>query len=578
MKDNGHNENKNEWKIVFTALKPKRLQIAIIAACTAIIYITSFTFPLTLQRGIDAALAEDSNKFYLMVSLSIGASLTEVIFSNWRLITITNIGTCLELLLCGRLMKTILSRAYSQKQLSPGNILNATNRISYVKEFALHTAPQTILEVGQAIISFVIIIHFSPIIAFTTAVIIALSVLTLKNRSSNLSRQLNEYNIKESRKQNAVSSIASSLKNIKHHALESFLYKRTLRHIKNATMSLRMLLLTSGTIQFWGSLTSRSLTLVILITGSIAMASKDLTIGEFLIIQLLASRLSTLLSGSSDFLTKYQEAKTALEKIRLLNELPAEQNPFPPNQKRELYKIFSLHNLTSRHSNNNVGLEDISLDLYSPGFIVFTGVSGSGKSTLAQTLIGLYGFSSGDIYYHGNTVSAQNLRSLRKEIGVTSQDNYIFSGTLKDNLCCGQTISNFTIMYVLNQVGLTSFVESIPDKLEYFIDENGKELSGGQKQKICLARALLRNSNCYILDEPTSALDCESSAVITNTLIKLSKTKLLICITHDPKLMKKSDKIFLIKNGSISTSGHHTELMTSCSEYKKIFSIAQNIF
>lgn len=570
-----HNKNKNEWKTVLTLLKAKRFKIGVVAICTAIIYITSFIYPLALQKGIDAVLAEDSRRFYWMVSLSISASLTEIVFSYWRLTTVTNIGTYLELLLCGKLMKTILNRAYTQKQLSPGNILNATNRISYIKEFSLYTAPQTILEVGQAIISFAIIFHFSPILAIITAGMITLSLLILKFRSSKLSRHLGEYNIQESHKQNAVSYTASSLKNIKYHALESFSYRRTLRHIKNSTVSLRTLLLTSATMQFWGSLTSRSLTLIILISGCIAMASNDLTIGEFLIIQLLANRLSTLLFGASDILTKYQEANTALEKIKFLNELPVEQNP-KTCCKSESHKIFSSVNLTSIHSNNNVGLQNISLELYNPGFIVFTGVSGSGKSTLAQTLIGLYEYSSGDIYYHENTISSQNLRSLRKEIGVTSQDSYIFSGSLKENLCCGQKISDFTIMQTLDQVGLTSFVESIPDKLEYFIDENGEELSGGQKQKICLARALLKNSNCYILDEPTSALDTKSSNLITDTLIKLSKNRLLICITHDPKLMKKADRIFLMKDGSITTSGHHTELMTSCSDYTAMFKIMNN--
>ncbi|VVP65053.1 Vitamin B12 import ATP-binding protein BtuD [Pseudomonas fluorescens] len=576
MQSTNHKKKKHTWNNVFTLLKPKRLQLFIIATCTILIYITSIVFPLSLQKGIDAALDEDSSQFYWMLSLSIVASIIKITLSNWRLITIINLGAYLELSLSGKFVKTILSRAYTKQQLSPGCILNATNRISHIKDFTLNTAPQTFLEVGQAVISFILIFHFSPTIAILTAAILAFSTLPLRIRSSNLPHRLQEYNIQENKKQNTVCSIAFTLKQIKYHALESFIYRKALHRLKNTTASLRTLLKVSSTIQLWGSLTSRTLTFIVFVSGCLSVKSNNLTIGEFMIIQLLVSRLSTLLCSTSDLFSKYQEAKTALDNMEFFNQIPAENSLSTSDTKAEENKIFATFNLTSQHPNGNNALQNINFELNSSGLIVFAGVSGSGKSTLAHTLMGLSGYSTGEIYYFGENITTLNIRGVRRDISVTDQDNYIFSGTLRENLCCGRTITNSQIFHTLDCVGLTSFVETLPESLDFFIDENGRELSGGQKQKICLARAFLKDSKCYILDEPTSALDSEATSRISSALTALSKTHLIICITHDPGLMKKANKIFFITKGSIIASGHHTELMSLCSDYKKMYTTSKN--
>jgi ABC-type bacteriocin/lantibiotic exporter with double-glycine peptidase domain len=573
MKNSKSITKKSGWSAVFTLLKPKRIRLLAVATCTVAIYVTSLIYPLALQKVIDAALTNDIRQFHWMLACSIIAASLEIALSTWRLTATINLGAYLDLKLSGKLTKIVLSRIHTNQQLSPGSILNTTNQIKHIKDFILNTAPQTTLELGQAFISFILIANFSKTIAILVLAALILSALPMKLRSSELPLHLHEYNKFENQKQNTVSSLATSLKQIKHHALESFFYRKLLTHFKAASTSLCNLLKTSAAIQFWGTLTSRSLTFIVLISGCISVSQNELSIGEFMIIQLLASRLSSLLSASSDFISKYQEAKAALDRFDRFSELPAEYSPFKSISKKFASSAITISNIHSLHENGTFALANISINFPHSGLIALTGKSGSGKSSLIYTLLGIYGYSSGEIYYYGSEISTLNIRSVRRHISVADQDTYIFPGTLRENLCCGRTIDNSQIFRTLELVKLLPFIESLPEKLEYRVNENGRELSGGQKQKICLARALLRDNSCLILDEPTSALDKESSASILSSLVDLSKNHLIICITHEPEIMKKSDNVILMNHGSIIASGHHIELMKSCPDYRKIHTI-----
>ncbi|MGE8067535.1 ATP-binding cassette domain-containing protein [Pseudomonas sp. NPDC089569] len=562
---------KNNWDKVTVLLRPKRAQLTIIMICTVTIYLTSLFLPLALQKGIDAALAHETDKLYWMLGFSIISTAIEIVFVNWRLITIVNLGAYLDFILSARVIKIILSRSYTSQKFSSGLILTTTNQIQNIKNFILHTIPQSTLDIGLAIISFLIIFNFHQPTALLVAGILFFSTLPLKAKSSKLQNDINSYNNLENKKQTAISSLAFSLKNIKYHGLESFLHRKTLQHLKLSATSLRQLLHTSRAIQAWSSITSRTLTLAVLISGCIAVRANELTFGEFMIIQILASRLNSLIVSTSEIISKYQEAKATLTKIQFLYDLPAEQTleKFKPADSDTA--SISLSNISSRHQTGNIALDNVSFKVSNSGLIVLAGVSGSGKSTLANTLLGIYGVSSGDIHYYGKNTSTLDTRDIRKLFSVTDQDNYIFSGTIRENLCCGRKISDDAIFHTLERVGLKSLVESLPGNLEYPITENGRELSGGQKQRICLARAFLKGNRIYILDEPTSALDSEASAGVVRNLLDMRSDNLVICITHDPKIMNSSDKIILMHEGSIHAIGSHFELIESCPEYKYIY-------
>lgn len=151
------------------------------------------------------------------------------------------------------------------------------------------------------------------------------------------------------------------------------------------------------------------------------------------------------------------------------------------------------------------------------------------------------------------------------------QDSYIFPGSIRENLSCGKEISDYELHQALTSVSLNEFVDSLPNQLDHQILGDGKSLSGGQKQKLCLARALLCENSFYILDEPTSAMDGTSSVKITNLILRLKHNCLVICITHDPYIIQEAQNILFMSRGTVIASGSHKQLIDSCVPYREMY-------
>lgn len=240
------------WKWATSSLKVHNRLLTILTLSTLTIYATSFIYPLALQQAIDSALNKDIDSFSWMFTLSILMSIIEIMCSNFRLRLIINLGTRLELKLLGKFLRSILSRKYSQEHLLAGNIINSTNQIKCIKDFLLHTVPQAVLDLGQVVISLILIAYFSKLIAILLTITLLMSAIIIKVRSSNLSKQTEIYFKLESQKQNTTSNITFSIKSIKCHAIESFLYRRFIHQSKQALDSLRKVLNSSRSIQIWG--------------------------------------------------------------------------------------------------------------------------------------------------------------------------------------------------------------------------------------------------------------------------------------------------------------------------------------
>lgn len=570
------NSKKNQqrppnWKWAMSSLKVQKHLLTALTLSTLTMYATSFIYPLALQQTIDSALNKDINTFFWMLSLSIFISIIEIMCSNSRLKLIISLGTRLELKLLGKFLRSILSRKYNQERLLPGNILNSINQIKCIKDFLLHTVPQAALDLGQAAISLILIAYFSKLIAILLAVTLLISALIIKAHSSNLSKQTETYFKLESQKQNVASNITFSLKSIKCHAIESFLYRRFIHQSKQTLGSLSNVLNSSRSIQLWGVTTSRALTIGVLICGCFAVSNGRLTFGELITIQILIARMISPLSGISDLLKRYQEAKTAIIQIDILNNLPSEPTLRNTELKISIGHKIAIRNISSIHPDGTRALQNISVRFPDTGLVVLAGTNGSGKSTLVHTLLGIHDCSSGEILFSNEVIASLKTRDLRKKISFMEQDSYIFSGSLRENLCCGKGISDSKIYYTLEIVDLTKFVKGLPNALDHIITDDGKNLSGGQKQKICLARALLRGNSFYILDEPTSAMDGESSTKILKQILELSNDCLVICVTHDPIIMRDAETILLMSGGSVIASGNHDELIRSCAAYKAMY-------
>lgn len=213
-------------------------------------------------------------------------------------------------------------------------------------------------------------------------------------------------------------------------------------------------------------------------------------------------------------------------------------------------KLISLKNITLKYSENLV-LNNINLDIKKNDFIGIVGNTGSGKSSLSHILLGLINPSSGSILCDGESIF-KNIRSYQKNIGYVPQNIFLLDDTIKNNITFGSTLDETKLSKVIKLASLEKFVQDRPKGLEQIVGEKGLKISGGEKQRIGIARALYRDPKILILDEPTSALDQTTEKTIINELINLKDVFTIVLITHKLSNLDSANKIIKIENTNIT--------------------------
>lgn len=194
--------------------------------------------------------------------------------------------------------------------------------------------------------------------------------------------------------------------------------------------------------------------------------------------------------------------------------------------------------------------------------IAFVGNSGGGKTTLVNLLPRFYDIKSGQILIDGQDVRNLELNSLRDKIAIVFQDNFLFAGTIRENILLGRTdVSEKTLNNAIKCACLEEFINSLDKGLDTQIGERGVLLSGGQKQRIAIARAFIKNAPIVILDEATSALDNKSEAVVQQAIDNLMKDRTVFIIAHRLSTVRNADKIVVVNYGEIVEIGTHDELL-----------------
>lgn len=224
-------------------------------------------------------------------------------------------------------------------------------------------------------------------------------------------------------------------------------------------------------------------------------------------------------------------------------------------------------------ASNNV-LRNICINIPKDKITALVGPSGCGKSTLLKILIGEYHQEHGMITVNvGNHNGILSNRSLRQLIAIVPQNTYLFNGSIEENIRCGNQKATYEhVVEAAKLANIHSFISSLPDGYQSVVGERGSALSGGQKQLIAIARALIKNAPILLLDEPTSSLDGESDALIVNTLTKLKEGRTIIIASHRLAPIQNADHIYFLHNGEVAGSGTHHTLLTGNNTYKQMYS------
>ena len=234
---------------------------------------------------------------------------------------------------------------------------------------------------------------------------------------------------------------------------------------------------------------------------------------------------------------------------------------------------IQFNDVSFKYENTNEkAINKINLEVDGGKISALVGQSGAGKSTIINLIPRFYDPQDGQISIDGSNIKNINLKSLRKNISLVSQDVILFDDTVRNNIAYASSqASQKDIEEACKFAAADEFISKLHNKYETFVGENGVKLSGGQKQRISIARAILKKSPIILLDEATSSLDTNSEKVVQNAINNLIKGRTTIVIAHRLSTIHNADKIFVLKNGEIISFGSHEKLIQNCNEYKSLY-------
>lgn len=299
------------------------------------------------------------------------------------------------------------------------------------------------------------------------------------------------------------------------------------------------------------------------------------TLGEFTAFIVAIQQMYQPLKNFAQLNLTIQQAVTASERIfEILDQEPTIYNLPNAKQIQKFSKDIVYNNVTFAYEQSKPVLKDINININKGQTIAFVGASGSGKSTIANLLLRFYDVNFGEILIDGINIKDLTLESLREQIGVVSQDVLLFNDTIRYNISYGKLdATDEEIKAAAMAANAHNFISKMPKQYDTLVGERGMKVSGGEKQRIAIARAMLKNPPILILDEATSALDSESEKLVQDAIETLMKNRTTILIAHRLATVKNADKIVVIDNGCIAEQGTHEELLSKNGIYTKLYNM-----
>lgn len=419
----------------------------------------------------------------------------------------------------------------------------------------------------QTIIGFIFVIVYVSRIDYRIAVIFLITAPILALISSYLGKKIKVVSKKIVTQTNALAgSTTESLRNIELVKSLGLTYQEEKRLNLN---TLKILQLELQKVRFIRSLSFIQGTTVHFLRTSVVFTLYYFLFGDKIIVgDLLTMVFFTFfifgpLQELGSFIIALNETKVSMENFKELLNAPKE---FRPKNAKNVGAIQSLHfsDVSFKHkSAKHNAVENITFNIKQGETVAFVGPSGSGKTTLVKLLVGLYPPAKGHVKYNEMDSTEIDLLDLRKQLGFVTQDAQLFSGTIRENLLFVKpSATDEELIEVLHKASCDRLLERAEDGLNSTIGEGGIKVSGGEKQRLSIARAILRNPNLLIFDEATSALDSITEEEINATIRNISdKNRITVLIAHRLSTVMHADKIFVLEQGKIIEQGRHEALL-----------------
>ncbi|MGB7068766.1 MAG: ABC transporter ATP-binding protein [Pyrinomonadaceae bacterium] len=337
-------------------------------------------------------------------------------------------------------------------------------------------------------------------------------------------------------------------------------------------------------ISSFSSVVIGAIAVVMIVIGGSAIQGGTMTLGDFLMYISFTFLLAMPVIELTSIGTQITEALAGLDRIREVMSMPTETDEDDQRQPiASLKGTIDFQNVEFEYDPGVPVLKGVDFHSEAGTTTALIGSSGSGKSTILSLVLNFIQPTTGRVLIDGKDLQSVRLRDYRKHLGVVLQDNFLFDGTILDNIRFANPEANFEeIKVVCSVANADEFIEKFPNGYETVVGERGVKLSGGQRQRIAIARALLANPRVLILDEATSSLDSESEALIQEGLTNLRQGRTTFVIAHRLSTIQSADQILVVESGEILERGTHEQLIAMNGRYRQLYDkqyrFEQNLF
>ncbi|MCT4507297.1 MAG: type I secretion system permease/ATPase [Tepidibacter sp.] len=553
-----------KWFIPSILKYKKSFMNVLIAAFT--IQIIGLVSPLIIQVIIDKVLVHKA--FTTLKVLMIGLCIIitfEMFMSLAKNYVFTHTTNKIDVILSSRLFNHLFRlplRYFETRRV--GATIARVREVENIRQFLTGAPLSSILDVLFLVVYVVVMYMYST--KLTNIVLLSLPIFAIISLiiTPLFKNQLKEKFEFGAEMQNFLVETVSGVQTIKSFALEPLTQKRWEDKIADYTGASFKTSIIGGTAGAIGQFVQRATDIVILWVGTHLVISGEITVGQLIAFRMLSGRVSGPILRLVNLWQEFQQASVSIE--RLGDIFHAVPEPNSDGSKIRLPNIqghVEFKDVTFRYRQNTPeAINKLSLRIPPGKTIGIVGRSGSGKSTLSKLIQRLYIPESGKIMVDGVDISMTDPHWLRRQIGVVLQENFLFNGSVKENICIHKPEASMEeIVYCAKVAGANDFILELPEGYDAQVGEKGTALSGGQKQRIAIARALLTNPSILIFDEATSALDYESEKIIQENLSSICKGRTVFIIAHRLSTIKDADAIMVMDRGKLVEFGPHDKLM-----------------
>jgi ATP-binding cassette subfamily B protein len=319
-------------------------------------------------------------------------------------------------------------------------------------------------------------------------------------------------------------------------------------------------------------LLEKLMTVAVVWFGANMVFENQLSVGALVAFQMISGRVTGPLVQLVSLVHSYQEAALSVRMLGAVMNQPREAG-VGQGLRPLIQGAVEFENVTFAYAPTSPpALDRVSIKIPAGKVVGVVGRSGSGKTTLTRLLQGMYRAQAGVLRIDGLDIRELDISHLRQNIGVVLQDNFLFRGTVRENIAMAKPNSSFQeVVFAAKMAGADEFIERLPQSYDTLLEENGSNLSGGQKQRLAIARALLTDPRILVFDEATSALDPESEAIIQANLARIAKGRTVVIVSHRLTTLTSCDAIVVLNRAQVDSMGTHQQLLNSCKVYRDLW-------